>query len=172
MYIMTGRRYCRTILTVAASGVVIAALWWLHLWFPPPAESGEHIIVDTFRNRLHHYCDGEVTSYDVGTGREAGLTPTGRFTIVVREVLKPGESNPQLGTRWLGLSVPGDEDGLRFGIHGTDEPSSIGGYVSGGCIRMREEDVRRLFARVEEGTPVIILPRPLPVRWLGGGRGG
>ncbi len=153
------------------SGAVILLVWWLHLWSPPPAESGEHIIVDTFRNRLHHYSGGGVASYDVGTGREPELTPTGRFTIVVREVLKPGESNPQLGTRWLGLSVPGDEDGLRYGIHGTDEPPSVGGYVSGGCIRMRDDDVRELFERVQKGTPVIIMPRPAAVRWLQGRRG-
>lgn len=153
------------------SAAVILLVWWLHLWSPGPAETGEHIIVDTFRNRLHHYTNGEVTSYDVGTGREPELTPTGRFTIVVREVLKPGESNPQLGIRWLGLSVPGDEDGLRYGIHGTDEPSSIGGYVSGGCIRMHNDSVRELFERVEEGTPVIIRPRPLFVRWLQSRRG-
>lgn len=43
-----------------------------------------------------------------------------------------------------------------YGIHGTNQPDSIGGYVSNGCVRMREEDVEQLFDAVEIGIPVEI----------------
>ena len=61
----------------------------------------------------------------------------------------PGPNNP-LGTRWMGLSAPG------VGIHGTNDPSSIGYSVSHGCIRMQIPDVERLFTMVYVGTSVTI----------------
>ncbi len=54
-----------------------------------------------------------------------------------------------LGTRRLYL-------GDGYGIHGTNDPSSIGQSVSHGCIRMRNEEIERLFEMVELGTPVFI----------------
>ena len=44
----------------------------------------------------------------------------------------------------------------NYGIHGTNNPESIGGYVSNGCIRMKEKDVEALYDLVEPGTPVDI----------------
>jgi len=64
----------------------------------------------------------------------------------------PGPGNP-LGTRWMGLSAPG------VGIHGTDEPWSIGHSESHGCIRMQVPDAEWLYKRVRVGTPVFIIPR-------------
>jgi len=63
----------------------------------------------------------------------------------------PGPGNP-LGTRWMGLSVPG------VGIHGTPDAASIGYSASHGCIRMRIPDAEWLFEHVSEGTPVFIVP--------------
>lgn len=54
-----------------------------------------------------------------------------------------------LGTRRLVL-------GDGYGIHGTNNPSSIGRSVSHGCVRMRNEDIERLFEMVPIGTPVFI----------------
>jgi hypothetical protein len=54
-----------------------------------------------------------------------------------------------LGTRRLEL-------GDGYGIHGTDEPQSIGQSVSHGCVRMRNEDIERLYPMVAVGTPVYI----------------
>ena len=62
----------------------------------------------------------------------------------------PGPNNP-LGTRWMGLSAPG------VGIHGTDEPASIGYSASHGCIRMQVPDAEWLFERVRVGTIVFIV---------------
>jgi lipoprotein-anchoring transpeptidase ErfK/SrfK len=62
----------------------------------------------------------------------------------------PGPSNP-LGTRWMGLNAPG------VGIHGTDEPTSIGYSASHGCIRMQVPDAEWLFDHVDVGTTVYIV---------------
>jgi lipoprotein-anchoring transpeptidase ErfK/SrfK len=47
--------------------------------------------------------------------------------------------------------------GLDYAIHGTNQPSSIGHFVSHGCIRMLNEDVTDLFGRVGVGTPVVVM---------------
>ena len=69
---------------------------------------------------------------------------------VILEPVPPGPNNP-LGTRWMGLDAPG------VGIHGTDEPASIGYSASHGCIRMQVPDAEWLFDHVEVGTTVYIL---------------
>ena len=62
-------------------------------------------------------------------------------------VIPPGKANP-LGTRWLGLSRKG------YGIHGTNQPRSIGWRASHGCIRMRNPDIEELFELVRAGDVV------------------
>ena len=89
---------------------------------------------------------GLVKTYSVGVGRNGSPTPTGTFYIVNK---RPNPGGPY-GAMWMGLSVPG------YGIHGTNNPSSIGGYVSKGCIRMYNNDVLELAAMVPVGTQVLI----------------
>jgi L,D-transpeptidase catalytic domain len=62
-----------------------------------------------------------------------------------------GETNP-LGARalYLGNTV--------YRIHGTNQPSTIGTFVSSGCIRLTNEDVMDLYSRVKVGTRVVVLP--------------
>jgi lipoprotein-anchoring transpeptidase ErfK/SrfK len=48
--------------------------------------------------------------------------------------------------------------GTIYRIHGTNAPSTIGGRVSSGCIRMTNDDVIDLYSRVNVGTKVIVLP--------------
>lgn len=55
--------------------------------------------------------------------------------------------NP-LGSRWIGFNARGT-DGSKYGIHGTNQPSSIGKYISQGCIRMKKNDVEYLFDRIQ-----------------------
>ena len=43
-----------------------------------------------------------------------------------------------------------------YAIHGTDRPASVGRFVSHGCIRMSNADIRELFSMVAVGTPVIV----------------
>jgi lipoprotein-anchoring transpeptidase ErfK/SrfK len=113
-----------------------------------------------------------VESFPIAIGRKGHDTPTGRFQIDEKverpdyekidpidrsHVLKripPGPENP-LGERWMTF-VRGD--GWTIGIHGTPQPELLGRAVSGGCIRMRNADVVRVYDRVELGTPVIVEP--------------
>jgi lipoprotein-anchoring transpeptidase ErfK/SrfK len=99
-----------------------------------------------------------VTVFPVAVGKPTTPSPTGTFTIVNRvsnptyyagkgKTVAPGAKNP-VGTRWIGLSQKG------YGIHGTDQPKSIGFAKSHGCIRLRNEDVERLFERVRTGDVV------------------
>jgi lipoprotein-anchoring transpeptidase ErfK/SrfK len=64
-------------------------------------------------------------------------------------ILRPGPNNP-VGVVWIALNKRG------IGIHGTDEPDTIGHGVSHGCIRLANWDVVRLAARVKAGVPVSV----------------
>ena len=83
---------------------------------------------------------------------EPDLVPAdpGRLGRRAAARFRPGPNNP-LGTRWMGLSAPG------VGIHGTDEPGSIGWNASHGCIRMQVVDSEWLFTQVRVGTTVFIV---------------
>jgi hypothetical protein len=72
-----------------------------------------------------------------------------------------GTGNP-LGARamYLGSS--------EYRIHGTNDPSTIGKFVSSGCIRLTNEDVSDLFSRVNVGTKVVVLPKNAPIMARGG----
>jgi lipoprotein-anchoring transpeptidase ErfK/SrfK len=95
--------------------------------------------------------------YPTAVGASSTPSPSGSYRIIQRisnptwytkgRVVPPGKSNP-LGTRWLGLSVKG------YGIHGTNNPASIGHNASHGCIRMRNHDVEELFELVAIGDAV------------------
>lgn len=104
--------------------------------------------------------DGTVKKvYPVAVGKDSTPSPEGLFLVVDRvagptyyhagKVVPPGPHNP-LGTRWMGLSQKG------YGIHGTNEPLSIGKAVSHGCIRMAKSDLEELFSRTQVGDTVLI----------------
>jgi lipoprotein-anchoring transpeptidase ErfK/SrfK len=57
----------------------------------------------------------------------------------------------------MGEAVLGLDRG-NYAIHGTNNPRSIGGFVSHGCIRMYNEDIMALYRRVPIGTEVVVLP--------------
>ena len=50
----------------------------------------------------------------------------------------------------------------QYRIHGTNDPSTIGKFVSSGCIRLTNEDVTDLFSRVDIGTRVVVLAKRAP----------
>ena len=116
-------------------------------------------IVISIPDRKLALMDGDriVKIYPVAVGAGVSPSPRGNYTIASRipqptyyapgKVIPPGPANP-LGTRWLGLSLKG------FGIHGTNEPRSIGKRASHGCIRMRNADVEELFELVRAGDVV------------------
>jgi len=89
-----------------------------------------------------------VKSYPIAVGKMLTPTPTGNYKII-NKVPNPGGP---FGVLWMGLSKP------HYGIHGTNNPSSIGKDVSHGCIRMYNHDVLDLAKRVSIGTTVHIHP--------------
>ncbi|MCQ2560053.1 MAG: L,D-transpeptidase, partial [Clostridia bacterium] len=64
-----------------------------------------------------------------------------------------GDPNNPLGPRWLGIEYGG---GYLYGIHGTNDPSSIGTNASAGCVRMNNSDVIGLYDIIPYGTQVVI----------------
>jgi lipoprotein-anchoring transpeptidase ErfK/SrfK len=133
------------------------------------------IIIDTGNTALYYVLgQGRAIRYGVGVGRE-GFTWSGTQTItrkaewpdwhppaqmIARQPYLPrfmagGPGNP-LGARamYLGSS--------EYRIHGTNDPSTIGKFVSSGCIRLTNEDVSDLFSRVDVGTKVVVMPKNAP----------
>jgi lipoprotein-anchoring transpeptidase ErfK/SrfK len=100
-----------------------------------------------------------VKVYPVAVGADVTPSPTGSFKLATRvtnptyyhagKVIPAGAQNP-LGSRWMGLDRKG------YGIHGTNQPKSIGKAASHGCIRMARADVQELFNRVRVGDVVEI----------------
>lgn len=128
------------------------------------AAGSKLIIINKAVNRLAYYENGQLKGqFKVGTGRSRSLTPEGKFKIVNKIKNRPyykghipgGDPRNPLGNRWLGLNARGTW-GTTYGIHGNNNPSSIGGYVSSGCIRMYDNEVEWLFNQVPTGTTVII----------------
>ncbi|MCL4403076.1 MAG: L,D-transpeptidase [Acidobacteria bacterium] len=103
--------------------------------------------------------------YPVAVGAPKNPTPAGIYEVVGRipeptwygphRIVPPGKGNP-LGTRWIGLSRKG------YGIHGTNNPRSIGRRASHGCVRMRNSDVEQLFDLVAVGDVVEFHDQPGP----------
>jgi lipoprotein-anchoring transpeptidase ErfK/SrfK len=129
------------------------------------------IIVDTPNTYLYLVLgQGKALRYGIGVGRE-GFTWSGAEKVsrkaewpdwnppeqmIERQPYLPrfmagGDGNP-LGARALYL---GD---TIYRIHGTNQPSTIGTFVSSGCIRLTNEDITDLHSRVKVGTRVVVLP--------------
>jgi hypothetical protein len=111
---------------------------------------GDLIQIDTKKFQLSFYHKGEEKKiYPVAIGKDKTPTPVGEWKVVHK-----GENwGDGFGVRWLGLNVP---FGI-YGIHGTDQPESIGTKASHGCIRMSNEHVLKLYDLTQLRTPVHIL---------------
>jgi lipoprotein-anchoring transpeptidase ErfK/SrfK len=118
------------------------------------------IIVSIPDRKLALVEDGRVLRvYKVAVGARVSPSPTGEFKVARRltnptyyhpgVVIPPGRGNP-LGTRWIGLDRRG------YGIHGTNQPRSIGRATSHGCIRLAKADLEHLFDEVRVGDVVEI----------------
>ena len=129
------------------------------------------IIIDTPNTYLYLVVsEGKAMRYGIGVGRE-GFTWAGRERIskvaewpdwnppkemIERQPYLPrfmagGPSNP-LGARALYLGS------TLYRIHGTNQPSTIGTFVSSGCIRLVNDDIEDLYERVKVGTRVVVMP--------------
>jgi len=108
------------------------------------------ILINTNTHKLTLFRDNTIyKTYTVATGKPSTPTPKGTFKIINRSI-NPGGP---FGARWLGLNAPNGD----YGIHGTNNPSSIGKSVSNGCIRMFNEQVIELSNLVSIGTVVTII---------------
>jgi lipoprotein-anchoring transpeptidase ErfK/SrfK len=137
----------------------------------PTNEPAGTLIIDTPNTYLYLVVGGgKAIRYGIGVGRE-GFTWSGREKIsrmaewpdwhppsemIDRQPYLPrfmagGESNP-LGARAMYLG------NTLYRIHGTNQPSTIGSFVSSGCIRLTNADVEDLYSRVTVGSKVIVLP--------------
>lgn len=135
----------------------------------PPATS---VKVDTKTNMLRLYeADALVAAYPVTIGSERTESPVGEWKVrgvatmpnfrhdekMLKKgersddfhMLAPGPNNP-VGVIWIALNKKG------IGLHGTDDPDSIGRSASHGCVRLANWDVVRLAGKVKGGVPVSI----------------
>jgi peptidoglycan hydrolase-like protein with peptidoglycan-binding domain len=118
---------------------------------PPPKPIT--LLIDTHNLTLSVIARGRVyRQYPVALGKPSTPTPVGHWKVV----WKATDWGSGFGSRWMGLNVPW---GI-YGIHGTNNPGSIGSYASHGCIRMFNHDVEELYEWVAHGTPVIITGNP------------
>jgi lipoprotein-anchoring transpeptidase ErfK/SrfK len=130
------------------------------------------VVIDTPNTYLYYVLGNrQAVRYGIGVGREgftwAGIERISKMTewpdwyppkeMIERQPYLPrmmagGSANP-LGARalYLGKSI--------YRIHGTNQPSTIGQFVSSGCIRMLNDDVEDLFRRVQVGTRIVVLSR-------------
>jgi len=128
------------------------------------------IVIHTRERRLYYYLSsGRALRYPVGVGRAgkqwSGTSyisgkyrnPAWRPPEEVRhdkphlpDVVPGGSPHNPMGVAAMTLA------GGEYAIHGTNRPSSIGGFVSYGCIRMLNEDISDLYGRVGTHTPVVV----------------
>ncbi len=128
------------------------------------------IIVKTNERHLYYVLgDGRAIRYPVGVGK-AGKRWSGTTSVSgkyrrpdwsppkdvkrdkpnIPDLIKGGSPRNPMGEAALTLS------GGEYAIHGTNVPGSVGGFVSYGCIRMYNQDILDLYARVSVGTTVVV----------------
>jgi len=135
-----------------------------------PGYAAGSIVVRTEERHLYYVIDGgRALRFPVGVGRE-GMQWHGRARIEGKYI-RPAWSPPPMiraESPWLPEVIPGGAPenpmgvaaltlrGGEYAIHGTNRPSSIGRFVSHGCIRMRNRDILTLYSLVSVGTPVSV----------------
>ena len=131
------------------------------------AEELVRVVLRLGERRVYVYeGEEEVASYPVAIGKPGWETPTGNFKVIqlvenpkwqnpwTGEVM-PAGPNTALGLRWIGFWTDGKD---TIGFHGTPTVESIGYAASHGCVRMYNEDVVKLFQKVQVGTEVVVEP--------------
>ena len=169
----------RRLIGPLSAGVVACAL---SATFTVPADARETvhfrenysagtIVVKTSQRKLYYVLgNGTAIRYPVGVGRP-GKAWVGSAYIIGKhwqpawgppaevkrdkpslpDMIPGGSPNNPMGVAALTLSGGGE-----YAIHGTNQPGSIGGFVSYGCIRMHNADVTDLYGRVGVGTSVVV----------------
>ncbi|WP_456278362.1 L,D-transpeptidase [Bacillus sp. AK128] len=141
--------------------LTVSPIWPLG---PNPLHGDPYIIVNKSTNELAFINQGVIQQvYPVGTGIYDDYTPEGTFSITVKakdpyyrkKNIMGGRPDNPLGSRWIGFNAL-DTEGRTYGVHGTNNPSSIGKAVSQGCIRMHNQHVNELFDWIPIGTKIFI----------------
>jgi L,D-transpeptidase ErfK/SrfK len=153
-----------------------------------PDELTDGLVINLPELDLYYFKDGTYQRrYTLAVGKPSWPTPTGNYEIIdkrknptwnvpesiqeemedegleVVEKVPPGPHNP-LGKFFMLTSAEG------VGIHATNRPWSVGYYASHGCIRMLPGEIAKLFPRIELGTPVKIIYRPVKMALTAQGR--
>jgi len=143
---------------------------------PKAATKEPYLLLRLSERRLYLKDDDVVQAPEgflVAIGRAQYPTPTGRFQVNEmvtnpdflvfdfsnpnrpnRGRIAPGLNNP-LGLRWIAFA---EAHGWAVGFHGTTKTEVLGQAVSHGCVRMRNEDIVKVYDRIKVGTPVIVEP--------------
>ena len=149
--------WLRVLLPVRPNGTT----GWIRLTDVTVSSHEYEIVVELGAHRITTTKGGEVVqATDIAVGTTDTPTPGGRFFL--NALLQPPDPDTVYGPYAYALS--GYSDTLRsfaggegvIGIHGTNDPSKIGGDASNGCIRMRNEDIEVLAKQLPLGTPVEI----------------
>jgi len=167
---MVGRRFIVLLAAAAALSTVAPAGAATHDVVSFSGFAPGTIIIKTQARRLYFVLDNHhALRFPVGVGR-AGMTWTGRARVEGKYI-KPAWAAPSSIRREnprLPKVIPGGAPdnpmgaaaltlrGGEFAIHGTNHPELIGGFVSHGCIRMYNADIRELYRLVDVGTPVVV----------------
>jgi L,D-transpeptidase ErfK/SrfK len=150
-----------------------------------PEVASDGLLINVPQKMLFFFKQDQPTrAYPVALGRWDWRTPTGVFTVLVKEEnpvwnvpksiqeemrregkvveerVPPCPENP-LGKHWLGLSIRG------VGIHGTIAPASVYQFQTHGCIRLHADDIAEIFPQVREGTPGRIIYQRLLIARIG-----
>lgn len=158
-------------------------------WIPPPGteltlplqwvlpkKDKSDIVINLPELRLYRFFSANsvslVQTYPVGIGDKDSQTPVGLFSITQKrknpfwyipeslqdkyglQVMTPGPHNP-LGDYWIGLGTS------SYGLHGTNNPWSVGRLATNGCIRLYPEHIQPLFEQVDLGQQVRIIYEPV-----------
>ncbi|MGM0537943.1 MAG: L,D-transpeptidase family protein [Thermodesulfobacteriota bacterium] len=164
-------------------------------WLPPvgqelilprqwvlPATARADIIINLPELRLYHFSKQKTASlvqtFPVGLGSSEKPTPVGIFAVgekrktpywyipeslqekYKQKVMAPGPHNP-LGDYWIGLGHS------SYGLHGTNNPWSVGRLATNGCVRLYPEHIRPLFDQVEMGQKVQLIYEPVKLGIVG-----
>jgi lipoprotein-anchoring transpeptidase ErfK/SrfK len=126
------------------------------------------IVIVTHRRELYYVLgNGRAIRYPVGVGK-AGMAWHGHASIDRKLLRPPWQAPPEIAGRYgpviaggsprnpMGAAVLGLDNG-NYAIHGTNNPGSVGSFVSHGCIRMYNADVLDLYRRTHMGTEVFVL---------------
>ncbi|HOV49752.1 MAG TPA: L,D-transpeptidase [Candidatus Cryosericum sp.] len=151
--------------------VTMLIVAWFGAWYTTPATAASvsEIVVDKSFHVTLLRGTGDTTAFPDATGTTGeNSTPIGTYKVTAKQadpywhwegkVYPPylRDQNNGLGIRWIGISLP------SYGLHGTNDPFSVGKDVSHGCVRHQNADISRVFAMVPSGIPVKIVETPVP----------